>query len=170
MRRLTKTEIKLKLEFHGKWLKNEEGGEEADLQGADLQGANLQRADLRRANLQGANLQGADLRGADLQGANLRRADLQGANLQGANLRGADLRGADLRRADLRGADLRGADLDFSSWPLWCGSKNVKIDLRLAMQLAAHFCAVECEDPEYQTARKAIFKFALKSHIAEYLK
>ncbi|MDY6958315.1 MAG: pentapeptide repeat-containing protein, partial [Halobacteriota archaeon] len=63
---------------------------------------------------------------------------LRWANLRGANLRGADLRGADLRWANLRWANLRGANLDFSVWPLWCGSSNVKIDERLARQLLAH--------------------------------
>ena len=88
------------------------------------------------------------------------------ANLSEANLREANLRGADLRGADLSGADLRGADLDYSCWPLWCGSNKVKIDVEIAAQLAAHFCAVDCDDKDYQKARKAILKFALKSHRA----
>ncbi|HQJ66522.1 MAG TPA: pentapeptide repeat-containing protein, partial [bacterium] len=98
---------------------------------------------------------------ADLTGANLVRADLTGANLARANLRGADLRGA-----DLRGADLRGADVDFSCWPLWCGSKNVKVDAQIARQLAAHFCVLDCDNAEYQAARAAILEFAKKSHIS----
>ena len=83
MRELTKEEIEV-LQRHAKWLKNEEGGEKADLRDADLRGANLW----------GADLQGANLQGADLRGANLRDADLRGANLWGADLRGADLWGA----------------------------------------------------------------------------
>jgi hypothetical protein len=93
-----------------------------------LCGADLSRADLRGADLNGANLNGANLSRADLNGANLRGDDLNGANLSRANLRGADL----------RGADLRGADIDFSCWPLWCGSVGVKIDERQARQLMAH--------------------------------
>jgi hypothetical protein len=77
----------------------------------------------------------ADLRGADLRGADLRVADL----------RGADLRGADLRVADLREADLSGANIDFSCWPLWCGSLNAKIDERIARQLLYHAFAVGIE-------------------------
>ena len=84
MRELTKEEIEV-LQRHAKWLKNEEGGEKADLRGADLRGA-----DLRDADLWGANLRGADLRGADLRDANLRGADLRGANLWGANLQDAN--------------------------------------------------------------------------------
>jgi len=92
-----------------------------------------------------------------------------GANLRGANLRGADLRGADLSGADLRGADLRDANLDFSCWALWCGTNHVKVDKKIAAQLAAHFCAVDCDDIDYQKARKAILKFAKTSHRASDL-
>jgi len=78
----------------------------------------------------------------------------------------ADLSVAELSGADLRGADLSGADLDYSCWPLWCGSNGVKVDVKIAAQLAAHFCAVDCDDKDYQKARRAILKFALTSHRA----
>lgn len=66
------------------------------------------------------------------------RANLRYANLQDANLQDADLQGADLRYANLQGANLQGADLDYSCWPLWCGSLGVHIDDRLAKQLLYH--------------------------------
>ena len=171
--------LKSILEKHAKWLAGEMGGERANLAGAniamadlawaDLAWADLAMADLRWANLRGANLHGADLRWAKLHGANLDGANLRGANLRGADLAWADLAMADLRWADLRGADLHGADLDFSCWPLWCGSKSAKVDARLAQQLAAHFCALDCDDPEYQAARSAILDFARGSHRADDL-
>lgn len=65
-------------------------------------------------------------------------ADLFGADLLGANLHDANLRGADLLGANLRGANLRGADLDYSCWPLWCGSLDVKIDKHIFCQLLYH--------------------------------
>ena len=92
------------------------------------------------------------------------RADLRGANLRGADLRRADLSEADLSDADLRGANLRGADLDFSCWPLWCGSLAVKVCKRIAVQLAYHFCRLDCDDPEYIAARNAILDFANQFH------
>lgn len=110
---MDKKELDLILEKHKKWLDNENDGE--------------------RANLQDANLQGVDLQGVDLQGA-----DLRGVDLRDANLRDANLRYADLQDADLRGANLRGVDLDYSCWPLWCGSLGVYIDDRLAKQLLYH--------------------------------
>ena len=114
--KITQEKLNEIIKSHGKWLRNEEGGEKADLRGAYLRGANLGGAYLRGANLGDADLRGADLGGAYLRGANLGDADLRGADLRGADLRGADLRGANLGDAYLRGAnlgdaDLRGADL-----------------------------------------------------------
>ena len=87
------------------------------------------------------------------------------ANLSSADLRGADLSDADLSHADLRYADLRGANVDFSSWPLWCGSlKGVKVDARIARQLAYHLCSVVCDDPEFTSIRDQILPFANKFH------
>ena len=84
-----------------------------------------------------------------------------------ANLRGADFGQVDLSRADLRYANLHGADIDYSCWPLWCGSFNVKVDARIARQLAYHFCRLDCDDSEYLEARKAIAEFANKFHRME---
>ena len=110
---------------------------------------NLCGADLHRANLCEADLCGANLCGADLHRANLCEADLCGANLCGA---------------DLRKADLRGANIDYACWPLWCGSLGVKVDVRIARQLAYHLCALDCDDPEYIKARNALLPFANQFH------
>ena len=157
-------ELKTMLEKHKLWLDDEEGGKRADLEDANLEGAELRDADLRGANLRGANLQYADLRVTDLEGADLRDADLEGTDLQYA-----DLRGADLRDADLRDADLRGANLDYACLPLWCGCKGMIVDKRIAAQIAAHFCALDCDDADYLAARTAILEFAKSSHLAEVL-
>ena len=115
-------------------------------------------------DLRGANLRGANLRGADLRGANLSEANLRGADLSDANLRGADLSEANLSDANLRGADLRGADLDYSCYPLWCGSLHLKADKRLACQLAYHLCSMQCDDAEYIKMRNSILGFANQFH------
>jgi uncharacterized protein YjbI with pentapeptide repeats len=101
----------------------------------------------------------ADLHGADLRGANLHGADLSEADLRGANLSEADLHGA-----DLHGANLRGADLDFSCLNLSCKGLDMKIDRRLAAQIAYHFCAQDCDDPDYIKARDSILDFANTFH------
>ena len=151
---MTQEELNEILDKHKKWLNSEDGGERA----------NLYRADLRGANLSEAYLGEADLRMANLSEADLRRADLRMAKLSKADLRRAKLSEADLRRADLVGADLCGANLDYSCWPLWCGSLDVKVDARIARQLAYHFCRLDCDDPEYLEARKAIAEFANGFH------
>ena len=99
------------LEKHLKWLRNEDGGERADLRGADLREADLYEADLRGADLYGADLREANLYEANLSRADLSRADLSEANLYEAYLYGADLSRADLSRANLSRADLSRADL-----------------------------------------------------------
>ena len=81
----------------------------------------------------------------------------------------ANLQRANLRDADLRWADLRDADLDYSCLPLWCGSKSMVVDKRIAAQIAAHFCALDCDDADYLAARAAILEFARTSHRASIL-
>lgn len=71
---------------HGKWLRNEDGGEKADLRDENLGGADLRGADLRGANLRGANLCDADLCDADLGGVNFSGVNFSGANLSVAKL------------------------------------------------------------------------------------
>ena len=99
MKKISDTELKAIIYKHAKWVRDEDGGERADLHdanlcnadlcGANLHDANLCNADLCDANLCDADLSGANLRGADLCDANLCNADLCGANLCDANLCGA---------------------------------------------------------------------------------
>ena len=105
-----------------------------------------------------------DLKGADLSGADLMEANLRGANLINTDLRGADLKGADLMEANLSGANLMGADLDYSCYPLWCGSLHLKADKRLACQLAYHLCSLQCDDADYIKMRNSILDFANQFH------
>lgn len=82
------------------------------------------------------------------------------------NFKICNLSGLNLCDANLRRADLCGADIDYACWPLWCGGLHVKIDKRIACQLAYHFCAQDCDDPEYIAARNAILSFANQFHRA----
>lgn len=87
------------------------------------------------------------------------------ADLAGADLECADLRGANLRGANLRGTNLKGADIDYSCWPLWCGSLcNVRIDKRIFAQLAYHICRVIVDDDECKAAQRALYPIANQFH------
>jgi len=66
----------------------------------------------------------------------------------------------------LQGADLRWADLDFSVWPLWCGSKDVIVDIKIVRQLLAHVACLTCDDPEFEEVKALIMPYAKKSHRA----
>jgi hypothetical protein len=141
----------------------------ANLRYADLSSADLRSADLRSANLRSADLSYADLRSANLRSADLSYADLSSADLRYANLRSADLSYADLSSADLRYANLRSADIDFSCWPLWCGSKKVKVDMKIVYQLMAHVCVLDCDDKIFKKVQKFLLPFAKKFHKWEEL-
>jgi len=117
---MTPEELKQILDKHALWLKDDSKGVRANLVGAHLVGAHLEWANLERANLVGANLVGANLERANLEWANLERAHLVGANLVGAIL-------------------------DFSCFPLWCGSFTAKADDRLVLQLFAHIARLDVE-------------------------
>jgi hypothetical protein len=93
--------------------------------------------------LRGKDGKRADLRCVDLRGADLRWADLKWVDLRWADLRGARLKDANLKDADLRCVDLRGADLDYSSFPLWCGSFDIIVDERLIRQLCYHIAKLK---------------------------
>lgn len=127
----------------------------ADLFGADLREANLRGAKLCHANLRRANLSGADLPETDLYDATLSDSELVGTNFREANLRYANLFFANLRGAHLFDTSLYGANLDYSCFPLWCGSLTVKIDKRLFCQLLYHTLRAgqSVNDPEV----KALF-------------
>ena len=79
--------------------------------------------------------------------------------MQEANLQEASLQGTDLQEADLRGCDL-----DYSCFPLWCGGLSVKVDQRIAAQIAYHLCALKCDDPEFLRMRNSILWFANQFH------
>jgi hypothetical protein len=100
----------------------------------------------------------AGLRNADLRNADLRNADLRNADLRNADLSNADLSNADLSNADLSNADLRNADLDFSCFPLWCGSFDMKTDIEFVKQILYHVSRLDFDDTE--GIKDAIREFA----------
>ena len=129
---------------------------------ADLTNADLTRADLTRANLTSAKLTRANLTDADLTRANFYYADLTNADLTRANFYYAKLTRANLTDANLTRANLTGADIGFSSWPLWCGTYNVKVDKNIAAQIAMHLCWLNCADEEVKAAQDAVKKLAMR--------
>lgn len=134
---MTQNDINKILVAHKKWVKNEKGGRRADFCGDDLSGSDFKDTDLRHANFRGAGLRGADFRGANLLAANF------------------------------MAADIRGADIDYSCWPLWCGSLDVKIDRRIFCQLAYHLCRVIVDDDDCKEAQLMLGRLANEFHLAD---
>ena len=50
-------------------------------------------------------------------------------------------------RANLTGANFAKANLDYSVWPLWCGSLKAYVDDRIAIQLLYHTLSVVANSP-----------------------
>ena len=74
---------------------------------------------------------------------------------------------ADLREADLRGADLSGANLDFSCWPLWCGTQGVTVDDPIRDQLALHlYWILGKGDPLKKALRNRARRAARKRNVS----
>lgn len=71
------------------------------------------------------------------------------------------------RQADLRAADLRGANIDYSCWPLWCGSLDVIVDRRIFCQLAYHLCRVIVDDDDCKEAQLMLGRLANEFHRAD---
>ena len=98
---------------------------------------------MRKLTQQEADILHRHQRWLETGGKDGARADLRDAVLTGADLRDAVLTGAVLRGAVLTCADLTGADLDFSSWPLHCGSCNAKVGDRIVAQLLFHVARLD---------------------------
>ena len=111
MKNISKEELNKILKKHEMWLRNEEGGECANLSYVDLRNADLSNTNLRAANLIGVDLSDGNLYNADLSCTDLRNADLTEVDLTDANLKYANLKYANLRCADLTSANLEGVDL-----------------------------------------------------------
>ena len=84
---------------------------------------------------------------ADLHDSILSSSDLRGSDMRSSILSSSDMRGSDMRGSILSGSDLRGSDLDYSVWPLWCGSLKAHVDDRIAIQLLYHTLSVVQHSP-----------------------
>jgi uncharacterized protein YjbI with pentapeptide repeats len=146
----------------------------SNLHGSNLSYSNLSGSDLSYSNLSYSNLHGSDLsysnlRGSDLSYSNLHGSDLHDSDLSYSNLHGSNLHGSNLSYSDLSYSDLSYSDLDFSSGITFkCTSFNFKANIRLAAQIAYHFCRIDfgdCEDAK--AAQTAIRDLANKFHRVE---
>lgn len=146
---MTKTKLKTILRNHAMWLADSETGKCADFRFEDLSRIDLSYKDLRHANFEDVRLCGANLRGADLSFANFHQS-----NLRDTDLRGTKLLYTNLHEADLQRTNLVGANMDYSCLPLWCGSLGIRIDKRIAAQIAYHFLRMKTTNKEVQAVKR----------------
>jgi len=80
--------------------------------------------------------------GIDLSDADFTDADFTYADFTDANFTYAKCTDADFTYADFTNADFTDARIDFSSWPIWCGSVKAIVCDKIAKQLMYHALAV----------------------------
>jgi hypothetical protein len=80
MKTYTAQELEVIIENHGKWLRDEDGGEKADLSYSNLSYSNLSYSNLSYSNLRGCNLSGCNMRDCNMRGCNLSYSNLSDCN------------------------------------------------------------------------------------------
>ena len=143
---MNQKELNKILDLHELWLEDYSKGEYANLSYQNLSGLNLSHRNLTDANCIGTNFTDAYLKGAIITGADLRCA----------NFTRADLRSVISTRAHLDDAIFDGTNMDYSSFPLWCGSFGIKADDQLVAQLIYHVMRLEYtgNDPKIKRLMK----------------
>jgi len=149
MRNISEKELKYILDKHGKWIRNEEGGERANLSYANLRSANLSYADLSYANLRSADLSSANLSYANLSYADLSSADLSYANLSYANL----LETKGMKYRPLQIANTKYYTTIFDDYVQW-GCRKLTFDEVKAFKLED--CQSTWDESEFKLNKKII--------------
>lgn len=139
-----------------------------NLENADFSGMGLENADFSSANLYRASFRSSRLRNANFSNANLGESDFSHAFLVKANFSNAYLYHTNLIGANLEQANLVGVRFDYSSFPLWCGSFDMKVDDRLIFQLIAHITRLNISSCSRDTKKvvKSLDKW--KNKFCEY--
>ena len=147
MRKISAEELKIILDKHLKWLRNEKGGERANLRECDLSWSNLRDANLCSADLRGSNLHSSNLCECDLRDADLRNTNLSYTNLHYANLCNADLRGA-------KKAEKMHWNIYTTFYPLQCPEKGSYTAYKKANNLIVELLIPEDAKRSSATSRK----------------
>jgi uncharacterized protein YjbI with pentapeptide repeats len=126
---------------------------------ADLIEANLSNSRLENTRFMDSCLIDAYVYKSDLYMADLSKSNLEFANFYGSTLVRANLSYANTSNTDFREAILINTDLD-STMFFHCGGTNWRIDKETAIELAYHFCSMNCEDDEIIEAQNSLLKIA----------
>ena len=135
---MNQEELDIVIERSEKYWNGEPEGEIAKLNGAVMIGLDMRAANMRDADMSDANIRDAYMSGTDMSWANMSGTDMRSAYMSGANMHGTNMSWADICGAYINDADMKGTNIDYSCWPLWCGSLRAQIDERIARQLLYH--------------------------------
>jgi len=130
----------------------------------DLRDANFHRMSLRDLDFSGMDLSTVHFESAQLNNVIFDYADLSYCRFFNAQLKNVSFCNANLLGAGFIGASFENCNLDFSTFPLFCGGLDWKVDARIVRQQAYHLCSMKCDDPEFAEVRKNLLSFANKFH------
>jgi len=154
---------------------------EAELYNADLYNVDFSHTKLRDSNLSGSILTNSVFYRTDISWVNMKCVSGTNVTFNQSNLGWSDFSGADLKNSIFRNSRLTGVnfinvklngtrlynnDIDFSCFPLFCGSLDIKCDEKLFQQLAYHLCRLIVDNDEIKQCQKALIDVANKFHRA----
>lgn len=152
LKQITQDELIEILKKHEKWVRDEPGGERADLSNTDLKGIDLTGAFLPSALLNGANFENALM-----SKVNFMHADLVNANFTNAIMPEAKLRSANLSGANLTNVDFTCADLAFSIM------YSTKLKNTILSQVSFYHAIIEDLSPESENVINYYFPITCPS-------
>lgn len=134
----------------------------SEFNSCDLSGARLEKVSARRSVFLVCEIESAYAEGSDFSATQFNSCNMDSCDMNNAILHGVQFCRCNTRGMHLNGSDMTGANIDYSAWPMWCGSYGVKVDRRLFEQLVMHLCGVVVDDREYWNVQQTLKSIAMR--------
>jgi uncharacterized protein YjbI with pentapeptide repeats len=101
-------------------------------------------------NFEYSDLSDSIIENCEFINCNFYHCDMDNCYLKNSIFRECNIKMVNLLRTDLTNADFSTSNIDYSSFPLWCGSFNVILDDKQKQQLLYHLLRIA---PEYRSKK-----------------
>lgn len=154
---------------------------ECRLDGFNLNGSSLIETWFRRCDGESIDLSNSTIDMMHMRGGKLSRLELDNSTVRNTeardvempeismidtNMTNVSIISCNIIMADLTGAKFINVTLDYSGFPLHCGSFDFTSDIKIPAQLAYHLCRIICDDPIVIKAQSHLNELANKFHRA----
>ncbi len=121
----------------------------------DLKNKKLQECDWENCKFENCNFEYSDLSSSCIENCefidcNFYHCDMNNGCLTNSIFRDCDVRVVNLLMTDLTNTDFSTSNIDYSTFPLWCGSFDVILDDEQKQQLLYHLLRIA---PEYRSKK-----------------